>query len=351
MKQVLLIEDDTTLRENTAELLELENYKVITASNGKEGLDLAKKELPDVIVCDIMMPKLDGYGVLAGLSKLEKTKYIPFIFLSAKTERKDVRKGMNLGADDYITKPFEEEELLTAIESRLAKAAILKDQRSVHTSKIISRNNDSIKTLEELKEFIIGNKKIRTYKSGEVIYDEGNHANNIYLLKSGVIKSHKIDEFGKELITKIFKASEFFGYTSLTENIPYLESATAMEKAEVVAISKDDLKKMLKQNHKLTLEFIQLLADNLIEFKEQLLQMAYGSVKKKTASTILQFAEKIPSKSEGTIKISRSDLASVAGIATESLIRTLSSLKKDGLIDIEGRNITVLDVEKLKRVN
>ncbi len=351
MKQVLLIEDDTTLRENTAELLELENYKVITASNGKEGLDLAKKELPDVIVCDIMMPKLDGYGVLAGLSKLEKTKYIPFIFLSAKTERKDVRKGMNLGADDYITKPFEEEELLTAIESRLAKAAILKDQRSVHTSKIISRNNDSIKTLEELKEFIIGNKKIRTYKSGEVIYDEGNHANNIYLLKSGVIKSHKIDEFGKELITKIFKADEFFGYTSLTENIPYLESATAMEKAEVVAISKDDLKKMLKQNHKLTLEFIQLLADNLIEFKEQLLQMAYGSVKKKTASTILQFAEKIPSKSEGTIKISRSDLASVAGIATESLIRTLSSLKKDGLIDIEGRNITVLDVEKLKRVN
>lgn len=351
MKKVLLIEDDTTLRENTAELLELENYKVITAANGKEGLDLAKKELPDVIVCDIMMPKLDGYGVLAGLSKSEKTKYIPFIFLSAKTERKDVRKGMNLGADDYITKPFEEEELLTTIESRLAKSLILKEQRSVHSYKIINHNSVGIKTLEELKEFIIGNRKIRTYKSGEVVYDEGNHANNIYLIKSGVIKSHKIDEFGKELITKIFKAGEFFGYTSLTENIPYLESASAMEKTEVVAISKDDLKKMLKQNHKLTLEFIQLLADNLIEFKEQLLQMAYGSVKKKTAATILQFTEKIPSKTEGTIKISRSDLASVAGIATESLIRTLSSLKKDGLIDIEGRNITVLDVEKLKRVN
>ena len=351
MKKVLLIEDDTTLRENTAELLELENYKVIKASNGKDGLDFAKKELPDVIVCDIMMPKLDGYGVLEGLSKSERTKYIPFIFLSAKTERKDVRKGMNLGADDYITKPFEEEELLTAIESRLAKAAILKEQRSVHSNKIIHQHNDSIKTLDDLNEFINSNKKIRVYKSGEVVYDEGNHANNIYLIRSGVIKSHKIDEFGKELITKIFKTGEFFGYTSLTENMPYLESATAMEKSEVVAISKDDLKKLLKQNHKLTLEFIQLLADNLIEFKEQLLQMAYGSVKKKTASTILQFTEKIPSKSEGTIKISRSDLASVAGIATESLIRTLSSLKKDGLIDIEGRNITVLDVEKLKRVN
>ena len=350
MKKVLLIEDDATLRENIAELLELENFKVLTATNGLEGLDKAKRELPNVIVCDIMMPKLDGYGVLEGLSKSNKTKYIPFIFLSAKTERKDVRKGMNLGADDYITKPFEEEELLTAIESRLAKASILKEQRTVQTN-IIQQNKEGIKSLEELKEFIINNRKIKKYKAGEVVYDEGNHANNIYLIKDGVVKSHKIDEFGKELITTIFKTDEFFGYTSFTDNVPYLESATTMEKTEVVAISKDELKKILKKNHKLTLEFIQLLADNLVEFKEQLLQMAYGSVKKKTASTILQFTEKIPTKSVGTIKISRSDLASVAGIATESLIRTLSSLKKDGLINIEGRNITVLDIEKLKRVN
>ena len=349
MKKVLLIEDDSTLRENTAELLELEHYKVITAMDGKEGLTKAKQELPDIIVCDIMMPILDGYGVLEGLSKYEKTKFIPFIFLSAKTERKDVRKGMNLGADDYITKPFEEEELLTALESRLAKTAILKERRQV-VPKVIKTPGETLKSLTDLKEYILTNRKIRTYKSGEIIYDEGNHANNIYIVKSGVVKSHKIDEFGKELITKIYKEHDFFGYTSFTENIPYLESATAMEKTEVVRISKDELKKILKQNHTVTLEFIHLLTDNLIEFKEQLLQMAYGSVKKKTANTILQFTEKIPNKSAGTIKISRSDLASVAGIATESLIRTLSSLKKDGLINIEGRNITVLDIEKLKRV-
>ncbi len=350
MKKVLLIEDDSTLRENTAELLELEHYKVITAPNGMLGLELAKREIPDIIVCDIMMPKLDGYGVLEDLSKNKKTKYIPFIFLSAKTERQDVRKGMNLGADDYITKPFEEEELLTAIESRLAKTAILKEQRTVIT-KIEKPPVETIKSLEDLKEYLNNNRKINTYKSGEIIYDEGNHANNIYLIKKGVVKSHKIDEFGKELITKIYKSDEFFGYTSFTENIPYLESATAMEKCEIISISKDDLKKILKQNHKITLEFIHLLTDNLIEFKEQLLQMAYGSVKKKTANTILQFTEKIQNKTVGTIKISRSDLASVAGIATESLIRTLSSLKKEGLIEIEGRNITVLDLEKLKRVN
>ena len=208
MKKVLLIEDDSTLRENTAELLELEHYKVITAPNGMLGLELAKREMPNIIVCDIMMPKLDGYGVLEGLSKSKKTKFIPFIFLSAKTERQDVRKGMNLGADDYITKPFEEVELLTAIESRLAKTAILKEQREVIT-KVEKAPEDTIKSLEDLKEYLNSNRKVKTYKSGEIIYDEGNHANNIYLIKSGVIKSHKIDEFGKELITKIYKADEF----------------------------------------------------------------------------------------------------------------------------------------------
>ena len=88
MKTVLLIEDDVILRENTAELLELSNYKVLKASNGKTGLSLAKEHQPDIIICDIMMPELDGYGVIEKLSKSKTTKYIPFIFLSAKNRTK-----------------------------------------------------------------------------------------------------------------------------------------------------------------------------------------------------------------------------------------------------------------------
>ncbi len=127
MKRILLIEDDTILRENTAELLELSKYEVQTAENGKKGVQLTKEYLPDVIICDIMMPELDGFGVLEVLSQDPQTKSIPFIFLSAKTERKDIRKGIALGADAYLTKPFEENELIGAIESRLAKITILKD--------------------------------------------------------------------------------------------------------------------------------------------------------------------------------------------------------------------------------
>ena len=128
MKKILLIEDNLEMRENTAEILELANYEVVTAENGKVGVEKAKAELPDLIICDIMMPELDGYGVLYYLGKDPKTAAIPFIFLTAKAELSEMRKGMNLGADDYLTKPYEEMELLNAIESRIKKSDAVKKE-------------------------------------------------------------------------------------------------------------------------------------------------------------------------------------------------------------------------------
>ena len=153
IKTILLIEDDTALRENTAEMLELSGYDVLTASNGRIGIEKAKENHPNVIVCDIMMPEVDGYGVLESLSHDPETQHIPFIFLSAKTEHKEIRKGMDLGADDYLTKPFEEEELLSAVESRLAKAQILIHAMEVNTASDASgEDEDRIRNLNEPKE-------------------------------------------------------------------------------------------------------------------------------------------------------------------------------------------------------
>ena len=121
MKKILIIEDNPDVRENTAEILELSNYEVVTAENGKEGVKAASEELPDLIICDVMMPELDGFGVLRILSQNPVTATIPFIFLTARTEKSDFRKGMSLGADDYITKPFDDVDLLNAIEIRLKK--------------------------------------------------------------------------------------------------------------------------------------------------------------------------------------------------------------------------------------
>ncbi len=349
MKKILIIEDDTILRDNTAELLELAGYGVLTAANGKKGILTAKEQLPDIIICDIMMPELDGYGVLENLSQDEVTKQIPFIFLSAKTERKDIRKGMELGADDYLTKPFEESELVGAIESRLARISIL-NEAAGKKNKENESSEYGLRTIHDLKNFIDDNGKEYEYKISETIYKEGGNSSLIYLISKGIVKTHKLDEFGKELITGIFRPDDFFGFTSFTKNLPYQESATAMEDVSVVAIARDELKNVLQENHQLAMELMQLLTENLSDTKEQLLEMAYGSVRKKTASTILKFAEKLPKDQQGRLHILRSDLASVAGMATETLIRTLSSFKKEGLIQIEDRNIQILDMEALGRV-
>ncbi|MFI0431094.1 response regulator [Mariniflexile sp. HMF6888] len=345
--KVLLIEDDVSLRLNTAEILELSGYEVIMASNGKVGVEKAIQQHPDIVVCDIMMPELDGYGVLELLSKNENTKFIPFIFLSAKTDRKDVRLGMNLGADDYITKPFNEEDLIMAIESRLAKGAILKENKDI-LEKV--DKNDEIRTLNDLKNFFDDNGEAFEFQAGEAIYREGQNSNHIFLVIKGVVKCHKLDEQGKELITALYKADDLFGYTSFIQNIPYQEAATAVKNTELVGISKDQLKNILDNNHKVTLELIQLLTNDLIDVKDQLLQMAYSSVNRKTATAILKFAEKMNRKPEDPIKISRSDLASVAGIATETFIRAMTNFKKAGLIEIEGRNIKILNLQKLQDI-
>ena len=128
MKNILVIEDDDQVRENIEEILELENFEATTAKNGFVGLQLAIEKLPDLIICDVMMPELDGYGVLKALQQNPATAAIPFIFLTAKVEHHDLRQGMNLGADDYLTKPFTPDELRQVIAIRLAKqTAITQD--------------------------------------------------------------------------------------------------------------------------------------------------------------------------------------------------------------------------------
>ena len=344
MKKILLIEDDVTVRENTAELLELSNYEVVTAPDGKKGVDKAKEEIPDIIVCDIMMPELDGYDVLTRLSEDSETKGIPFIFLSAKTEHKDVRRGMDLGADDYLTKPFEEEDLLSAIESRLAKVEILQAQK---------RDNDNGETVQNLAAFceMMRNREQISFKAGENIYEEGKSSLHFYMVERGVVKAHKYDSRGKEMITELYKEGDFFGNLSFNKNSAYGEYATALEDSVLYVVSKDELREILKSNSNISMELLQEMGDHLMGVKEQLMEIAYASVRRKTARTILLFAHKIKKNPLHSIRISRADLAGVAGIASETLIRTLSDFKKEGLIEIEGRNVKLLNAEKLEAIS
>lgn len=129
MKKILVIEDDQVIRDNILKLLKAEGFDVTGASNGSQGLSAAVSNLPDVILCDVMMPELDGYGVLVALRSNPATATVPFVFLTGKAERSEVRQGMELGADDYLTKPFSKAELVGAISSRLKKQAALAEQQ------------------------------------------------------------------------------------------------------------------------------------------------------------------------------------------------------------------------------
>jgi CRP-like cAMP-binding protein/CheY-like chemotaxis protein len=346
MKKILLIEDNLEVRENTEEILALANYQVLTAPNGKIGVELAQQEKPDLIICDIMMPELDGYGVLHILSKKDETARIPFIFLTAKTEKSDVRKGMALGADDYLTKPFDDTDLLNAIEVRLRKNAM--QQR--HYESTAEGLDNFIKDAQQVLNLkdLGKDKKVKFLKKKTEVFAEGDLPLHVYFVKSGNVKTFKSNEEGKELIMHLYVPNDFFGFEAILENTNYKESAVTMQDTELVTIPRHDFMQMIQNHPDVSKSFIRLLCKKVAEREVQLLNLAYNSVRQRTAEALLKAETLKDSKS--VIAISRDDLAKMVGTAAESVIRVLSDFKDEGLIETEGGKIKLLQPAKLEKV-
>lgn len=349
MKSVLVIDDNKDIRENTAEILELAGYRTITAENGKKGVELAVREKPDVIVCDIMMPELDGYGVLHLLRKNSDAQNIPFIFLTAKTERSDFRKGMEMGADDYVTKPFEDIELLNAIEMRLKKADVMK-QRYAFSEQGIHQFLKDVKDAGLIKQ-LAEQYNIESFTKKQVLYQEGKRPRYLYYLVKGKVKSFKTHEDGKDYITDIFSEGDFMGYPALIEDKNYDDSAIILEDAEIMQIPKEDFHNMIYGDINVAAKFIHIITQNVKEKEERLLNLAYSSLRKRVAKALVDLHGKFNTNG-GTnpIEISREDIAHYVGTATESLIRTLSDFKAEKLIEIKEGKIRIIEVEKLKNL-
>jgi CRP/FNR family cyclic AMP-dependent transcriptional regulator len=348
MKKILVIEDNNEVRENIAEILELSGYEVITAKNGKEGVELALKNMPDLFVCDIMMPVLDGYGVLHLLNKHVETYGIPFIFLTAKSEKTDLRKGMEMGADDYLTKPFEGVELLNAIEIRLKRTDNIKQQAAKSGENINAFIND-VKQTTNIR-LTSDEREVYDYHKKQIIYSGGQRPKFVYYVKKGKIKIYRSNEDGKELITNIHSTGDFFGYTSILEEINYKENAQVLEDAELMLIPKEDFITLVSGDSQIAKQFIRMITHNVLDKEERLLNLAYNSLRKKVAYQLLQVFDKFRKDNSNTINLSRENLAQTAGIATESLIRTLSDFKTEKLIDIQGSAITILNENKLRNL-
>ncbi|GAA4406732.1 response regulator [Nibrella viscosa] len=355
MTTILLIEDNPDIRENTAEILELANYTVITAENGKIGVEKALETRPDLVICDIMMPVLDGYGVLHIFNRNPDLSGIPFIFLTAKTERADQRKGMEMGADDYLTKPFSEIELLNAIEGRLKRF----EQRYADALRAAYEHSP-----EGLDQFLVDaravtgldsltvDRKPHQIKKKQFVYSEGDEPARLFFLKKGRVKTYKTNADGKELITGLYQAGDFFGYVSLLEQTDHTDTAVTLEDSELIYIPKETFMDLMIRDPEVAKRFVQLLANRVSEREQQLLGMAYNSLRRRVADTLLSLHNRAQTSAGNAagIQLSRDDLASIVGTATESLIRTLSEFKQDGLIEIADGNIRVKNPERLRQM-
>lgn len=273
MKKILVIEDEESVRMNIVELLELEGYNVLEAENGKIGLRLAQTDLPDLIISDANMPELDGYGVLSALRQNPKTVAIPFIFLTARAEKIDMRQGMRLGADDYLTKPFTLNELIHAVSSRLERHDAIQD--TLNTKLQDLRTNISMALPHELRTPLIGilgfSKVIKSeYKTLEPA-DMGEMAEYIY---TSAEKLHHLIEnylFFVQLETILSDPKKVNllrkGVTPDSYDIissAVLTKASAVHRTNDVICECDDIPLAVPQEHmsKIIIE----LADNAIKF-------------------------------------------------------------------------------------
>lgn len=345
MKKILVIEDNAEVRENLEEILELSGYEVLTAEDGKVGVEIALREIPDLVLCDVMMPRLDGFGVLNILSKKSQTADIPFVFLTAKTEKSDFRRGMNLGADDYITKPFYKDELLAVLETRLRKSEQIR-RKFDRTENGLSAFINEARGYEELKK-LSADRRIKHFKKRETVFEENDYPRYLHFINSGKIKIFKTNEDGKEYIIDILAEGDFAGYVDLIRDTKYSESATALEDTEISLIPKEDFITLLNANRDVASRLIKMLANNVTDKEEQLLNLAYHSVRKRVANALLLLGDK---EGEQDISILRDDLARIVGTAKESVIRMLTEFKEDGYIDINDGAIHIKNRHKLENL-
>ena len=352
MKKILLIEDDKSFRDKLDQLLSLSGYEVLSCENGKSGIETALKESPQFIICDVQMPDIDGYGVIHILSNHPKTSGTPFIFLSGNADYVNQRKGMSLGADDYLVKPFDSNDLLNTIRLRIEKNESLKNKFHLNDDQGNESNFNS-SAIGKQSSLITEKHEVQHFKRKHILYTPGQRPSHIYYLKSGKVKEFIVNEDGKELITGIYSSGDFFGYNEILKECNYSKNAKLLEDSSFVLIPKDDFLQKIHTNSIIANEFIAMLTNNISENEKLIINMAYNSLRKKVAIGMVRLIDHFKESKNGksTISVSREDLAHVVGSSLESTIRTLKEFKTEKLIEVEDNGtIIILDEQKLRNL-
>ncbi|WP_341836130.1 response regulator [Chitinophaga pollutisoli] len=349
MPNILVIENNSDVATSISAILELDNYSVLHANDGVEGVNIALKEKPDLIVCNVRTPLLDGYGVLNILQKYDNTLGRPFIFLSNSADPKAIRRGMNLGADDFLISPFSSVELLHAIEVRLNKIQRLRSKHHLNSSdKLMPTGNKTV--AEKLEKLRSGRDAIK-FKRRQLIFSVGNHPVYLYYIEKGWVKTCLFNEEGKEIITRIYGAGEFLGYEAALNGTTYSEQAESLCTAELVPIPFSEFNLLVYSDIEVLKLIVRWLTSYLSNNQKHLLKIAYNSLRKRVADALLYLHRKNHGLHYMEVPgINRDVLASLAGVAKESLIRTLSDFRNEGLINIQDGRINLPDIRRLEEM-
>ncbi|QIH32824.1 response regulator [Sphingobacterium sp. DR205] len=325
MNNILIIENDLDLLGKYSDVLKKSGYEVTAAFNSEIGINLALSTLPSLILCNTVLSDIDGFGVLSILSKNPSTTKIPFVFLNALSTPDIVKKGIACGADDFVTKPFQGDQLIRSVEGRINK-----NNNHPH-------NGTGLEKLFDL----ISQCKIRHIKKKQTLYYESDHSQWLYLLIEGCIKTLKLTDDGRQMITGLFKPNSFIGLDTLLLDDPWLESAEATQDSSLYLISKSAIIDLLNEHVGLNQHFIKILSANLREKKDQLVELAYESVRKRLTQVLVRLNKNAVPIDQ--IDICRDELAGLAGIATETVSRILTDFRERGLIERNGSQIHILD--------
>lgn len=346
MKKILLIEEQQETANNLRELLSLSNYTVLSAADGRQGVRMAVAEKPDLVISDVDLPVLDGYGVIHALQQYPETRGIPVIILTTLTEKDDFRKAMMAGADDYLSKPYDGIELLRSIDTCLEK----------HRHRVLDHPSDAPAapgTTEGIEQaWHPGDRDLRYLRKKTPLYSEGQRASRVWYIVKGKVKTFLVHGDGKELITHIYGPGDCVGYIAAVGGGGYTDNAQVLEDAALIIISRLEFLDILGSDSALSQQLIRWLARNAAESEAGLLNLAYSSLRKKVANAILGLYDHFHSTKDDRcfITVSRDNLAALVGSAPESLTRTLSDFKREKLIDITDGRIYLLEVDKLRNI-
>lgn len=339
---ILVVEDNEDVRENICEILELAGYTVAEACNGADGVRKAMDSKPDLVLCDVMMPKLDGYAMLKMLRDNPKTANIPFIFLTAKTEQSDFRKGMGLGADDYIMKPFDDTNLLESVATRLRRQS--DKNASFEQSALAISNQHSIE--DWLASCFFSQTPITLHK-GDYLFSFERPTKNIFYVEQGLAVGESFVE-DRIFITQLFGPGDIIGITSDTSKEYTIQNVKALKDLKVYPVFKDTFLTQTLSN-RVAAHYVH---QNLLEAHHQLQRrtghLAYSSVRKRVAEGLVLLTDK--DANSDSLVLPREDLANFIGVAKETLIRTLSAFKSEGMIAIEGKAIRLVKPNDLRQL-